>query len=130
MLEPELAILLADIILIVHVLFAGFVVFGLVAIFLGYFLNWPWMRNKLFRFSHLIAIGKIVVQSWFGVICPLTIWEMELRSMGGGEVYAGSFVQYWLHALLFYSAPEWVFITVYTVFGILVVASWIVVRPK
>ena len=63
------------------------------------------------------------------MICPLTIWEMALREKAGAAVYAGSFIQHWLHKLLYWQAPDWVFIVVYTVFGALVLASWFIVRP-
>lgn len=125
-----LFLLLADAILVVHVLFVCFVVFGLVAVYLGYFLNWLWVRNLSFRLLHSLAIGIVVLQSWLGVICPLTIWEMALRKEAGAGTYAGSFIQHWLHQLLFYTAPEWVFMLLYSAFGLLVLASWFLVRPK
>lgn len=125
-----LLLMLADAILVVHVLFVFFVVFGLVAVYLGYFLNWLWVRHLSFRLLHLLAIGIVVLQSWLGVICPLTIWEMALRKEAGAGTYAGSFIQHWLHQLLFYTAPDWVFILLYSAFGLLVLASWFLVRPK
>lgn len=128
--NQSLLIFLADTILIVHVLFVIFVVFGLVAIYLGYFLKWRWVRNRFFRIVHLIAIGVVVVQSWIGVICPLTIWEVALRTEADTKTYSGSFIQHWLHSLLYYTAPEWVFILLYTGFGSLVLLSWYLVRPN
>jgi hypothetical protein len=128
--KETLLLLLADSILVVHVLFVCFVVFGLVAVYLGYVLNWLWVRNLRFRLLHLAAISLVVLQSWLGVICPLTIWEMALRKQAGAETYAGSFIQHWLHQLLYYTAPEWVFIVLYSVFGLLVLVSWLLVRPK
>jgi len=128
--RESLLLLLADAILVVHVLFVCFVIFGLFAIYLGYFLNWYWVRNLKFRLLHLIAIGIVVLQSWFGVICPLTIWEMALRKEAGAGAYTSSFIQHWLHQLLYYTAPEWVFIVLYSAFGLLVLASWFLVRPK
>lgn len=127
---PSLLILLADSILVVHVLFVAFVVLGLLAIYAGYFLRWQWVRNKTFRILHLSAIGYVVMQSWLGVVCPLTTWEMTLRAEAGTATYAGSFIQHWLQHLLYYTAPEWVFVVVYTVFGSLVAASWLIVRPN
>lgn len=46
------------------------------------------------------------------------------------EGYSGSFIQHWLHAILFYSAPQWVFVVAYTAFALLVLASWYWVRPR
>jgi hypothetical protein len=121
----------ANAILLLHVLFVAFVVLGLVAILLGKGLSWSWVRNPWFRWGHLAAIGVVVLQSWFGVICPLTTFEMALRGQGGGEgVYSGSFIRHWLEAILYYRAPPWVFVMVYTLFGALVVGSWYWVRPR
>ena len=122
--------LLADVILVTHVLFAAFVVISLILIFVGKFLSWLWVRNPWFRVTHLLGIGVVVLQSWFGVICPLTIWEMDLRSKAGETIYEGSFVRHWLNELLYYQAPPWVFVVCYTAFGGLVLASWVLVRPR
>ncbi|CAD5261353.1 MULTISPECIES: DUF2784 domain-containing protein [Halomonadaceae] len=127
---PSLLLMLADILLILHVLFVAFVVLGLVTIYAGYFFNWRWARNKTFRIVHLCAIGYVVVQAWLGVVCPLTTWEMALRAEAGAVTYSGSFIQNWLHSLLYFTFPEWVFAVVYTLFGSLVLASWFVVKPR
>lgn len=130
MFSDSVYLVLADSLLVLHVVFVAFVVLGLLAIYLGHFLNWEWVRNLWFRVSHLIAIGVVVAQSWLGVICPLTTWEMALREKAGDAVYEGSFIQHWLHAILYYSAPEWVFILSYSLFGALVLLSWFLIRPR
>ncbi|WP_372985915.1 DUF2784 domain-containing protein [Marinobacter sp.] len=127
--SPELYLLLADSLLVLHVLLVGFVIFGLAAIFIGHFLKWSWVRNVWFRVTHLVVIVIVVLQAWLGVLCPLTVWEMELRERAGAAGYEGSFIQHWLQSLLYYSAPEWVFILAYTAFGGVVLASWFLVRP-
>jgi Protein of Unknown function (DUF2784) len=127
--RESLLIAFADAVLITHVAFVLFVVLSLVAVYVGYFLHWTWVRNRLFRVAHILAVGIVVVQSWIGVICPLTTWEMALRNEAGAQAYSGSFVQYWLQSLLYYSAPEWVFIALYTGFGSLVLLSWFLVKP-
>lgn len=127
--DDQWLLILADALLIFHTLLVAFVIFGLVAIFIGHFRNWRWVRNLWFRLSHLVVIGVVVLQSWLGVLCPLTEWEMALRRSAGQTGYDGSFIQHWLQSILYYSAPEWVFILAYTLFGLLVVASWFLVRP-
>ena len=122
--------LAADAIIVTHVLFVAFVVIGLILVYVGFFLAWQWVRNPWFRIAHLVGIGVVVLQSWFGVICPLTTWEMNLRTKAGKNVYDGSFVTHWLNQLLYYQAPSWVFVVCYTVFGGLVFFSWFVVRPS
>lgn len=125
-----LLLLLADVILILHALFVAFVVLGLFVVYVGSLLNWQWVRNRAFRIMHLCAIGYVVIQAWLGVVCPLTTWEMGLRAEVGVATYSGSFIQYWLHSLLYFTLPEWVFVVVYTLFGSLALASWFVVRPN
>ncbi len=127
--EQIVLLLVADAILIIHLAFVIYVVFGLLAIYVGHFLKWSWIRNFWFRISHLVAIGIVVLQSWLGIICPLTIWEISLRKEAGDATYSGSFIQHWLQKILYYSAPEWVFVLGYTVFGCLVLANWFIIKP-
>lgn len=128
--SPTLYLLAADTVLLAHVLFVGFVIAGLVLVLVGKLMRWTWIRNPWFRVLHLVAIGIVVVQSWFGVICPLTTVEMALRQRAGDAVYAGSFVAHWLESILYYRAPAWVFALAYTAFAVLVVLSWFWVRPR
>lgn len=129
MLQPVYLLLLADVILVLHALFVAFLVFGLVAIYLGGILHWAWVRNRMFRILHLGGIGIVVIQSWFGFICFLTNWETALRDKAGTAAYEGSFIQYWLQTILYYTAPHWFFALAYSLFGGLVIISWFVVPP-
>ena len=124
-----LYLMAADAVLLLHVLFVAFVVVGLVLILAGKLMSWDWVRNWWFRVIHLVAIGIVVLQSWLGVICPLTTLEMYLRGRAGDATYTGSFVSHWLESILYYRAPAWVFALAYTAFAILVVMSWVWVRP-
>lgn len=127
--SPHWLLLAADGILVVHTMFIAFVVFGFVLILVGLVREWRWVRNPWFRFIHFGAIGIVVMQAWLDIICPLTVWENELRQMAGQAGYSGAFVQHWLHELIFYQAETWVFTLVYTVFGALVVIVWLLAPP-
>ena len=129
-LSPTWLLLAADGLLIIHALFIAFVVFGLIFIIAGLVRGWRWIRNPWFRFIHLGAIGVVVIQAWLNIICPLTIWENSLRDKAGEATYAGSFIQHWLHKLIFYQAEAWVFTLCYTVFGALVVLAWYLAPPS
>jgi hypothetical protein len=120
----------ADTVLLLHVVFVAYVIFGLVSILAGKVLGWSWVRNRGFRIAHLVAIGVVVLQSWFGAICPLTILEMTLRARAGDATYSGTFIAHWLESALYYAAPAWVFALCYTLFGALVIASWFWVPPR
>jgi len=127
--------LLAEALLIVHAGFIGFVVFGQIAIMVGVALKQSWARNLWLRAAHLGAIGFVVVQAWLGIHCPLTIWEAELRWRAGQDIYAGrlediGFIAYWLHRMIFFDADPWVFTVIYSLFGLLVVTTFIFAPPR
>lgn len=122
--------LLADLVLAIHALFVAFVVAGQCAILLGWWRGWAWTRELSFRIAHLAAIGYVVLESWIGVACPLTVLENALRREAGEAVYAGSFIADWISRLLYWSAPAWVFTLVYTLFGALVVATYWKYPPR
>ena len=50
--------------------------------------------------------------------------EQVLREAAGQPVHETSFIAHWLSRLLFYRAPAWVFVAVYTAFTALVALSW------
>jgi hypothetical protein len=121
---------IADAMLIVHAFFIAFVVGGLAAIILGAIVHWQWVRNFQFRVAHGIAIGVVVPQPLLGIFCPLTVWEMQFREKGGGPTYQETFLAHWLHELLFFDAPDWVFSLCYTLFGAAVLGVWLLVPPR
>jgi hypothetical protein len=118
--------LLADLILLLHAAFVLFVVGGLVATWTGVALGKAWARNPWFRGLHLAAIAFVVAQSLLGYTCPLTIWEDALRGAATDE----GFIQRWVRALLYWSAPAWVFTLAYVTFGALVAWTWLRVLPR
>jgi hypothetical protein len=122
--------LAADLILCVHVSIVAFIVGGLVLTLIGRFARWRWVRNPWFRLAHLSAIAVVVVQSWLGQACPLTVWEMALRAGAGDDTYGESFISHWLGELLYVDAPWWMFVAAYTAFGALVLWSGCWVRPR
>jgi len=121
--------LFANLILILHVGFVLFVVGGLVLIVLGNLCHWRWVNQWWFRLVHLGAITVVVAESWVGWACPLTTFEQWLRTRAGDASYSGSFIEHWLQELLYYDAPNWVFLLIYSLFGLLVLASWWLFPP-
>jgi hypothetical protein len=122
--------LLADLIVAFHATYVGFVVFGLVAILIGIALHWSWVRNFWFRALHLTAIGIVVAEALVGMTCPLTDWENRLRLSAGQSSYAGDFVGYWAHRLIFYRAEPWVFTMIYAAFGLGVLTAFVLAPPR
>jgi len=119
-----LSLLLADAVLALHFCIVIFVVGGLPLIWIGNARGWRRVNGYGFRLSHLAAIGIVATQAWLGVLCPLTTLEMWLRAQAGAATYGGSFIAHWVQRALYYDAPAWVFIALYTAFAAAVAATW------
>ena len=117
--------LLADVVLLVHFLFVAFVVGGLALVWIGAAAGWQWVRNIWFRAAHLAAIAFVAGEALLGIWCPLTIWEDALRNVHEEK----SFIARWIHRVLFYDFPGWVFTSAYVAFALAVAATWYLVRP-
>jgi len=116
--------LLADIVLALHLAVVLFVVGGLVVILAGNLVHWQWVNKRWFRFTHLGAILFIIAEAWLEIICPLTIFENWLREKANAPGYRGSFIEHWLHRIMYVEAPWWLFAVVYSLFGLAVLATW------
>jgi hypothetical protein len=123
--DERMNFLLADIVLFIHFAFVLFVTGGLALIWVGAAAGWKWVRHFWFRVAHLAAIAFVAGEALLGVWCPLTVWEARLR----GDDSEKSFMAEWVHRLLYYDLPEWMFTVAYLLFGILVAATWRFVRP-
>ena len=82
---------LADVVLLTHVGFVVFVVFGGVAV-----LRWPRLA-----WVHLPAVVWGVLIEFAGWICPLTPLENALRQEGGQGAYAGGFIDHYVAGALY-----------------------------
>ena len=122
--------LLADLILVLHVAFVIFVVAGAAAIPVGKWRRWRWVFNPCFRLAHLTAMGVVATQAWLGAACPSTILENWLRRQTQESAYKEGFIEYWLGRLIYYQAPSWVFIAVYTLFCLVILALWRYAPPR
>jgi hypothetical protein len=128
-LSPTTATLLADAILALHVGIVVFVVGLLPLVLLGGALGWRWVRGFGLRLTHLGLMVFIAGQAWLGQLCPLTVWEQDLRRIAGQGSYGESFIEHWLSRLLYWEAPWWVFVAAYSGFALLVALAWWWVRP-
>jgi hypothetical protein len=127
----KLYLVLADAILVIHFAFVAFVVIGLLLVWIGKLCGWRFVRNIWFRVAHLCSIGVVAAESLAGFICPLTTWENRLRYMAGGEEqYQGSFIQHWLHQVMFFELNEKVFTVIFIIFFAAVALSFWLVPPR
>ena len=76
------------------------------------------------------SIAIVAAQAWLRVDCPLTTLEMWLRAQAGLPTYGQGFVGHWLQRLLYFEAPAWAFIVLYTLFALLVAGVWLRFPPR
>lgn len=122
--------ILADLIVVLHGSYVAFVIFGQLAVMYGVARKRSWARNFYFRWLHLLAIAVVVLQSWLNLTCPLTDLENYFRSRAGQAGYPGDFVGYWVHALLLYELSPTMFMVIYSVFGTVVLVTFVFAPPR
>src|SRR6185369_4672935 len=83
--------LLADAVLLLHLAFILFVVFGALLV---------WRFRRL-AWLHLPAVTWAVVIEFSGWVCPLTPLENHLRRLGGEVGYAGGFIEHYLLPVIY-----------------------------
>lgn len=126
--SPETA---ADVVVVLHLGYAAFVVAGFPAIVAGGLLGWRWVRNLPFRVVHLAAIAFVGLEGVIGMVCPLTELEYLLRPAGaGGSGSGGAFIARLAARLLYYDFPPWVFTAAYLALTLLAAALLFAVPPR
>jgi hypothetical protein len=121
--------LIADLIVSIHFVYVIIIVGGLFVIVLGGVLRWRFIRNFWFRAIHLAMILIVVFETIFGIPCPLTDWEYELRIAAGQNAAGESFIARLIQQIIFYDFPLIVFTIVYYLFGAAVLMSWWLIPP-
>jgi len=103
-----MTVILADALVIMHLLFVAFVMAG------GFLLvRWPRLA-----WLHLPAAAWGAIIEFTGWICPLTPLENHLRILGGSSAYSGGFVERYLLPILY---PESLTLPIQQVLGGVVV---------
>lgn len=82
---------LADLVLVIHLVFVAFVVLG------GFLV----LRHPRLAWLHLPAAVWGVLIEFAGWICPLTPLENSFRALGGEAGYGGGFLEHYVLAALY-----------------------------
>lgn len=98
---------MADLVVVFHLTVVGFVVAG------GLLLLW----RRWVAWVHLPVVAWVIFAELFQRMCPLTFLENWLRDRGGGNVYQGDFVNYYIVPVLY---PDGLTPRIQIVFGALV----------
>ena len=122
---------LADIVVVIHLLVVVFMIGGLLAVLVGWPLKWRWIRSPWWRVAHLAIMGYIAFNAIRGELCFLTIWEADLRARAGQHSREEiSFIGRLFRDALYVDVPQRTLDVAYLVFGAMVLASVLFVRPR
>jgi Protein of Unknown function (DUF2784) len=83
--------LLADAVVVVHLVYLAFIPLG----------GWLGRHRPRLIPVHLLAVAVGLASVTIGFDCPLTGWEQALRRAGGEPGYGGGFVDHYLTGRLF-----------------------------
>ena len=53
-----------------------------------------------------------------------------MRTRVGESTYAGGFIVHWVDNILFWDAPAWMFTVCYTLFGSVVLVTFVIGQPR
>lgn len=112
-------------VLAAHLVVIGFNLFGLVAIPLGGWRGWGFVRVRWWRLLHLGSLAVVAVQALFGRACFLTLWQDELS----GGVAEPPLIMRWVNSVIYWPLPIWAFTAAYVAVFIYVLALWKLVPP-
>lgn len=115
----------AEAILAVHLLVIGFNLFGLIAVPLGAWRGWGFVRIRWWRVLHLGSMTVVALQAVLGRACFLTDWQAALEGRDEAEPLLVS----WVNGLVYWPLPLWVFAAAYVMLFVYVLALWRFVPP-
>ena len=114
--------LLADALMLLHFLWAAFMVIGLP---LGLYL-----RSPALRWTHFSGMALTAFFAATGMYCPLTVWEEAMRwETDPGFSYGGSFLAHCLSPILYPQIEPWIIRAVSVTWGTLTLLAMIVLKP-
>lgn len=92
---------LADLVLVSHIAFIGWVIFG--ALFTR--------ARRWLAWAHIASLAYGIVSELTPLPCPLTLAENWCESKGGVTPYHGPFLLHYLDATVYPNLPAWLLVT-------------------
>jgi hypothetical protein len=117
-------------VLYTHFALVLFNVFWLIAVPLGAWRGWRFVRSFGWRTAHLVSLAVVALQVLLGRFCFLTIWQNDLISAAGGPPATPSLIERLVTRAIFWPLPMWAFIVLYVGALVYTLALWRLVPPK
>ncbi|MGB8180936.1 MAG: DUF2784 domain-containing protein [Stellaceae bacterium] len=127
---PSMLAALAFAVLAVHLGVIAFNVVGLVAVPIGAWRGWRWVRIFWWRALHLALLCVVALQALFGRACFLTLWQAALEQDAGAPASREPLIARWIDSLIFWNLPIWVFAALYGAVLVYALALWRWVPPE
>ena len=124
---PSLAAILALIVLATHVAIIAFNLFGLIAIPLGAWRRWRFVRIRWWRMLHVAILAIVALQALLGRACFLTLWQ---DSLAGDDSGSAPLIMRWVIGLIYWPLPIWFFALLYLAVFTYTLALWFLVPPR
>jgi hypothetical protein len=120
---------LANLLLVIHFAWVAWMISGIIIAIFGF--RWPRLWEwRIFRIAHLIGlVGTASTPLWPGGLCPLTIWEWQLRDSGGDIIKRQSFIIHWLHEMLYWDVDPIILSMISAIGAVLTVVIFILRPP-
>ena len=127
--SPKLLRASASAVLYVHFAVVMFNLFWIVAIPLGAWRGWIFVRSYWWRAAHLALLGIVALQAVVGALCFLTIWQAALLRAAGGPAGEAPMIERIVTTLVFWPLPLWAFVVLYVAAVLYTLAMWWLVPP-
>jgi hypothetical protein len=128
--SPAFYSLLATSVLLFHLAVILFNVFGLIAVPLGAWRGWRFVRVFWWRALHLAILALVAVQAVLDQVCVLTAWQAALEQAAGEAASDVPFIAGFINRLIFWPLPIWVFAVAYLAICLYALLLWVLVPPR
>jgi hypothetical protein len=118
---------LAALVLALHLAVILFNVFGLIAIPLGAWRGWLFVRVLCWRALHVGVLGIVALQALFGRACFLSLWQ---DALAGAAASSAPLIERWVNRVIFWPLPIWAFAALYAIVFVYTLVLWWLVPPR
>jgi len=128
--EPNLLAILAEAVLLLHLGVVLFNIFGLIAIPLGAWRGWAFVRIFWWRALHVAILAVVALQAVLDRVCFLTVWQSDLLHRAGEAASDAPLIQRWVTRAIFWPLPLWFFALLYAAVCLYTLFLWWAVPPN
>ncbi len=128
--DRQLFSVMAGMVLALHVGVILFNLFGLIAIPLGAWRGWAFVRIFWWRALHVAILAVVALQAVLEQACFLTLWQSELLRRAGEAASDAPLIERWVNRIVFWPLPLWFFAALYVAVCAYTLLLWRLVPPR